>query len=146
MGSPRMTQTRMADTMSIAQRRRIMQAVGTKDTGPEMKVRRWLHGKGYRYRLHSANLPGRPDLVFASRRKVIFVHGCFWHAHENCPLATLPKSKPEFWLPKLKGNAMRDRRKEEALRAQGWGVLVVWQCELRDIERLGVRMVSFLGE
>lgn len=122
-----------------------MKRVRTRDTKPEMAVRRWLHARGYRYRLHAKDLPGRPDLVFVSRRKVIFVHGCFWHAHEGCSLAKVPKSRPDFWLPKLQGNVARDRAKEEALRAAGWEVLVVWQCELRNMESAGERIVRFLG-
>jgi len=121
-----------------------MSLVRSKDTKPELVVRRWLHAMGYRYRLHVAKLPGRPDLVFPSRKKVLFVHGCFWHRHQNCALARLPKSRLDFWLPKLEANATRDRAKIEALQSLGWGVLVVWECELRDIEALGARIIRFL--
>lgn len=121
-----------------------MALIRSKDTKPEMKVRRLVHGMGFRYRLHRKGLPGRPDLVFGPRRKVIFVHGCFWHRHPGCKNARLPKSRRDFWLPKLKKNRQRDLRDVRALKAAGWGVLVVWECELRNIEQLGARVRDFL--
>ena len=121
-----------------------MSLVRSENTKPELAVRRWLHARGYRYRLHAAKLPGRPDLVVPTRRKVIFVHGCFWHHHNDCRLATMPKSRVEFWRPKLEANAARDIKKLEALVDAGWAYLVVWQCELRDMESTGKRMVQFL--
>jgi DNA mismatch endonuclease (patch repair protein) len=101
---------------------------------------------GYRYRLHARDLPGRPDLVFWKRRKVIFVHGCFWHRHPSsrCALARLPKSRLEFWLPKLEGNKERDERNKRALTNAGWKVLTIWECELNDTERLGAAIRRFL--
>ena len=132
------------DTLTKEQRRRNMQAVKSRDTGPEMLVRRLLHRMRYRYRLHRKDLPGTPDIVFTSRRKAIFVHGCFWHGH-GCPKGRLPKSRRDFWEAKLKGNRERDRRKEEELRSLGWSVLVVWQCETIDLETLSRRLQSFLG-
>lgn len=134
----------MSDTLSPEQRSEHMRRIRRQDTKPEMLVRRWLHAKGYRYRLHDGKLPGRPDLVFPSRKKVVFVHGCFWHSHENCALATVPKSRPDFWIPKLHANVARDQRKVRELRASGWDVLVVWQCELRDMQHAGERIVRFL--
>jgi DNA mismatch endonuclease (patch repair protein) len=115
-----------------------MSLVRGKDTKPELRVRRFLHAAGLRYRLHDARLPGRPDLVFRSRRVVVFVHGCFWHRHPDpaCKLARLPKSRLDFWRPKLEGNADRDRRKIAALEADGWRVIVVWECQTRDEARL----------
>lgn len=123
-----------------------MSRVRNKDTGPEMRVRRLVHRLGYRYRLHDRTLPGRPDLVFKSRRKVIFVHGCFWHRHQDpsCKLARLPKSRLDFWLPKLTANRERDERVLEALSAQGWESLVVWECEARHIEQVENKVVAFL--
>lgn len=117
------------------------------DTKPEMLVRRLVHGMGYRYRLHRRDLPGTPDLVFPSRRKVIFVHGCFWHRDPDpdCPLARLPKSRLDFWIPKLEGNRERDVKNQKYLTEQGWELLVVWECQLLDVEALRVRVGEFLG-
>lgn len=123
-----------------------MALVKGSDTKPEMVVRRLLHGMGYRYRLHRKDLPGRPDIVFGKRRKVIFVHGCFWHRHDDptCRLARLPKSRLEFWEPKLTANARRDARHQQALRKAGWKILVVWECELRHSEHLENKLRDFL--
>lgn len=132
------------DSLSVEQRSEIMSRVRSKNTRPELFVRRLAHAMGYRYRLHAKDLPGTPDMVFKSRGKVVFVHGCFWHRHANCCLARLPKSKPEFWLPKLSGNAQRDRRHQAQLRRLGWRCLTVWECQLRDPEALGRRLKRFL--
>jgi len=132
------------DTVSAARRSEIMGRVRGKNTGPELVVRRLAHRLGYRFRLHRRALPGRPDLVFPGRGKVVFVHGCFWHRHKGCPLARLPKSRGEFWLPKLEGNAARDARNERALRRAGWGVMTVWECQLVHIDKLAARMGRFL--
>lgn len=121
-----------------------MSRVRAKNTRPEMVVRRMLHAAGYRYRLHASDLPGKPDLVFASRRKVVFVNGCFWHRHRDCALARLPKSRTEFWTEKLERNRERDERNVAALRQQGWEVLTVWECEVRDPAVLMPRVVAFL--
>lgn len=135
----------MADTRTREQRRRIMTAVRGKDTGPEWAVRRLLHGLGYRYRLHRKDLPGKPDLVFPARRKVIFVHGCFWHAH-GCRHGRPPKSRLDYWLPKLERNRRRDAEKRAGLEALGWRVAIAWQCELRDRDALTARLRAFLDE
>jgi DNA mismatch endonuclease (patch repair protein) len=132
------------DTLSRRQRSERMALVRGKDTKPEWRVRRLAHGLGYRYRLHRRDLPGTPDLVFAGRRKVIFVHGCFWHRHKGCALARLPKSRGDFWVPKLEGNAERDARNLRALRRLGWSVLTIWECQSRDTARLTTRMRRFL--
>lgn len=134
------------DTLSSEQRSERMRRVRGKDTGPEWTVRRLVHRLGFRYRLHDRSLPGSPDLVFRSRRKVIFVHGCFWHRHPDpaCKLARLPKSRLDFWLPKLTANKVRDERLLEALREQGWQSLVVWECESRHIEQLENKVKAFL--
>lgn len=120
-----------------------MKSVGTHSTGPEMVLRKALHRLGYRYRLHPKTLPGRPDLVFPRRKKVIFVHGCFWHGH-SCRWGKLPKSRPEYWSPKIATNCSRDRRTLRKVRAAGWQPLVVWQCEIRDMERVLPRVLKFL--
>ena len=126
-------------------RSKIMRAVKGRDTGPEMIVRRLTHGMGYRYRLHRSDLPGKPDLVFPARRKVIFVHGCFWHQHD-CPRgARLPKSNRGYWVPKLTRNKQRDVQHKAQLRELGWNVLVIWECETKDRETLATRIKDFLG-
>lgn len=132
------------DNISPEERGRQMARVKAKNTRPEMAVRRLVFGMGYRYRLHDARLPGTPDLVFAGRGKVLFVHGCFWHRHENCELARLPKSRLDFWLPKLEGNQTRDRVNQRLLRKSGWRILVVWECELRDMPKLTRKIRRFL--
>jgi DNA mismatch endonuclease (patch repair protein) len=122
-----------------------MAAVRGKDTKPEMLVRRLAHSLGYRYRLHNRKLPGVPDLVFPGRRKIIFVHGCFWHRHAGCSLARLPKSKLDFWVPKLEGNHERDAKNVKLLRRDGWRVKVIWECETKQLGRLRRKLERFLG-
>lgn len=123
-----------------------MARVRGRDSKPELLVRRIAHGMGFRYRLHDRRLPGVPDLVFRSRRKAIFVHGCFWHRHPDihCKLARMPKSRLDFWGPKLQGNRERDLRNQEELTRLGWQFLVVWECEMRDKEQLQNMLRSFL--
>lgn len=117
-----------------------MRRVKSRDTGPELRVRRLLHRAGFRYRLHGSHLPGRPDLVFASRRVALFVHGCFWHGHDCRRGARMPKANVEYWRAKIGCNVLRDARAEAALTAMGWRPVVVWECALRDeaalLERL----------
>ncbi|MDG4554874.1 MAG: DNA mismatch endonuclease Vsr [Candidatus Competibacter sp.] len=139
---------RRTDTLTSAARSERMSRIHGKDTQPEMKIRRLVHGMGYRYRLHRRDLPGKPDLVFSSRRKVIFVHGCFWHRHPDarCKLARLPKSRLDFWQPKLENNRARDLEKQKQLVEDGWRVLVLWECELRDASGLEQRLRSFLDD
>ena len=122
----------MPDVVSPARRSEIMSRIRAKGTKPEMAVRRLVHSMGYRYRLHLSDLPGTPDLVFAGRRKVIFVHGCFWHQHPGCSKSGIPKSNQEYWTPKLARNAERDREHQLRLREMGWEVLVVWECSIRS--------------
>lgn len=114
-------------------RSRIMAGVRCRDTRPEMAVRRLVHGMGYRYRLHDRRLPGCPDLVFAGRRKAVFVHGCFWHLHPGCREVRMPRSRTGFWLPKLQANRARDQVNEQRLLEAGWQVLVIWECQLSDL-------------
>lgn len=139
-------ESRMTDTMLPEERSERMALVRSVDTKPEMAVRRLVHSMGYRYRLHCSDLPGKPDLVFRSRRAVIFVHGCFWHRHRDCSLARLPKSRIEFWTAKLEGNRERDARKINALKEAGWRMFVVWECELKNMEALAERLQWFLDE
>lgn len=121
-----------------------MRLIRSKDTKPELAVRRALFALGYRYRLHAAQLPGKPDMAFPSRRKAIFIHGCFWHRHSGCKKTRTPKTRLEYWEPKFAANVARDARNQAALRAEGWRFLVVWECELLDIERAVRRIVAFL--
>lgn len=134
----------MVDSVTPALRSEIMSRVRSKDTRPEMMVRRMLHKAGYRYRLHAAHLPGKPDLVFVGRKKVIFIHGCFWHMHESCAMARIPKSRVEFWTAKLISNRNRDTRNVAELRQAGWEVLTIWECELGRSDLL-TRMRLFLA-
>jgi len=123
-----------------------MALVRNRDTKPEKVVRSLVYGMGFRYRLHVHELPGRPDIVFKKRGKAIFVHGCFWHRHPGCKLARLPKSRLHFWKPKLESNRERDLRNQRALEEMGWSVLVVWECELDDLESLAARVKDFLDD
>jgi DNA mismatch endonuclease (patch repair protein) len=120
-----------------------MQQVKTKNTRPEKIVRSLLHSLGYRFRLHRKDLPGTPDIVLPGRRLALFVHGCFWHGH-GCGIGKLPKSRLDYWQPKIEANRDRDRRKAAALSAEGWRVLELWQCELADRESLAVRLRHLL--
>jgi DNA mismatch endonuclease (patch repair protein) len=112
------------------------------NTSPELAVRRMLWRMGFRYRIHGRGLPGRPDIVFANRRKAVFVHGCFWHHHEGC--GRMPKSRLDFWATKLMANRERDLRKQRELIKMGWGVLVVWECELKHLDALAANLRAFL--
>lgn len=123
-----------------------MKAVRRKDTAPEMIVRRLLHAAGYRYKLHITKLPGSPDIVFHSREKAIFVHGCFWHGHD-CRAGRRPQTHQDYWLPKITRNQERDNGAEEQLHRMGWSTIVVWQCETtaRKRDALAIRLKDFLG-
>jgi DNA mismatch endonuclease (patch repair protein) len=134
------------DTLTPAERSARMARVKGKGSSAEMTVRRLVHRMGYRYRLHGAKLPGRPDLVFPGRKKAIFVHGCFWHRHPDpdCKLARLPKSRQDFWIPKLEGNRARDLRQLEELEALGWSALILWECELKNEASLENEIRTFL--
>jgi len=125
----------------------IMRAVKSKDTTPELVVRRLVHGMGYRYRLHAKDLPGKPDLVFPQRRKVILVNGCFWHGHSCQRGARQPKANAEYWRAKVQKNRVRDQKNEKALREAGWDVLTIWECQTAasQWEELRSAIVQFLG-
>jgi DNA mismatch endonuclease (patch repair protein) len=133
-------------TETPEQRSRIMRAVKGRDTAPEMLVRRMAHGMGYRHRLHRKDLPGKPDLVFPSRRKVVFVHGCFWHGHECKRGARMPKANRDYWQAKIARNRMRDKKNQDSLRNMGWRVLEIWECEAKDTEALAAKLRAFLEE
>lgn len=130
------------DTLTARERSKRMSLVRGKDTKPEKIVRGIVHAMGYRYRLHRGDLPGKPDLVFPSRSKAIFVHGCFWHRHPGC--GRMPKSRLSFWRPKLERNRKRDLFNQMKLRGLGWDFLIVWECELRDRKALTNRIRMFL--
>jgi len=135
------------DTFTSEERSRIMARVRSKDTSPELIVRKLAHSLGYRFRLHRADLPGKPDLVFPSRHKVIFVHGCFWHQH-SCPRGRrVPASNEAYWRKKLEGNVTRDKVHRRELRKLGWSVLVIWECQLkrRAFHNVVSRLKTFLG-
>jgi DNA mismatch endonuclease (patch repair protein) len=120
----------MADKVSKKVRSRNMSAIKGKNTKPEMIVRRFLHHKGYRFRLHRKDLPGKPDITLARYKTVIFVHGCFWHQHRNCKNAVMPKTNVAFWQDKLNGNIVRDKKNTLLLQEKGWQVLTIWECEV----------------
>ncbi|MCC6470898.1 MAG: DNA mismatch endonuclease Vsr [Alphaproteobacteria bacterium] len=133
------------DRLTPERRSWLMSRVRGKDTTPELKVRSLLHGMGLRFRLHAAELPGKPDVVVRPRRLAIFVHGCFWHRHGGCRYATTPKSRSAFWNQKFETNVTRDRRNIRMLRRTGWRVLVIWQCQTKNVERLRKRLESFVN-
>lgn len=137
----------MPERLTDQGRQALMRRIGSRDTRPELVVRRMVHAAGYRYVLHDKRLPGRPDLVFPSRKKVIFVHGCFWHRH-TCGRGYRPVKNADFWAAKLEANAIRDRRQIEALIALGWGVLIVWECATRraSLPALESSLTAFLED
>lgn len=132
------------DTLTPSERSERMARIRGRDTRPERRVRSILTDLGFRYRLQYSKLPGRPDIAFPGRRRVIWVHGCFWHRHTGCALARLPKSRLDFWKPKLEENRSRDLRNEAEVRAAGWDALVVWECELSEESAVVTRLRSFL--
>ena len=133
----------MMDHISSDLRSRLMGRIRGRNTKPEMLIRRMVHRMGFRYRLHRQDLPGTPDLVFPSRKKVIFVHGCFWHQHD-CPRGARPTSNKKFWDAKLDNNIRRDQEAMSLLEDRGWSILVVWECEMKNLEELKDRMKAFL--
>lgn len=135
----------MADRLTPERRSANMSRIRSKDTGPELAVRRLLHRLGYRFRVHRKDLPGKPDVVFMGRRKIVLVHGCFWHGHATCVDGRRPKSREEYWGPKIAGNIARDARHLAALEGAGWSVMTVWGCETQDEDALAERLQGFLG-
>lgn len=136
----------MVDSISTNRRSENMRRIRAKDMKPEILVRKLIHNMGYRYRLHRKDLPGKPDLVFPSRKKVIFVHGCFWHQHNSptCKISRIPKSNQGYWIPKLNKNKKRDAQQIQALETSGWKVLVIWECEIKNFEAVSSKASSFL--
>lgn len=134
----------MADTVSKKVRSKIMASVRQKGTGPELIVRSLLHRMGFRFRLHRKDLPGTPDIVLPKYRAALFVHGCFWHQHMGCPKSRRPASNTEYWNRKLDENIERDRLKSDELKHSGWRVLVVWQCETKNLKDLEAKLDLFL--
>ena len=126
------------DTMTREQRHRVMVANKSKDTKPEVAVRRLLHALGYRFRIHRKDLPGKPDIVLPRYRTVIFVHGCFWHHHEGCKAASMPESNAEFWQEKFRRNRERDARVQAELESMGWKVITIWECEVKAVLSSGL--------
>lgn len=133
----------MTDNRSPESRSALMSRIGSKHTAPELAVRRLLHRLGYRFRLHRRDLPGTPDIVLPKHKAVILVHGCFWHGH-GCKIGRPPKTRPEFWIPKLERNRERDESQQRTLQALGWRPIVIWQCETRDLATLAQRLVEEL--
>lgn len=133
------------DTLSSIERSRVMSAVRSKNTKPELIVRKLLHAMGFRFRLHRKDLPGKPDIVLPKYRSCIFVHGCFWHQHAGCKRASQPTSNTKFWNKKLLENIERDKRNCHELRLRGWKVLVIWECQTRVITKLRKKIIRFLG-
>jgi DNA mismatch endonuclease (patch repair protein) len=138
----------MPDFLSPTERSERMALIRSKNTGPELLIRKLLYSLGYRYRIHGIGLPGRPDIVFPGRGKVIFVHGCFWHWHReaSCKIAHLPESRRDYWGPKLQRNRNRDETVRRDLLERGWESITVWECQLTDLPALKAQLVSFLGK
>jgi DNA mismatch endonuclease (patch repair protein) len=135
----------MADILSPAERSAMMSRIRSRNTKPELIVRSVLHRMGYRFRLHSRNLPGHPDIVLPGHKTVILVHGCFWHRHPKCRYAYMPKSRTDFWTAKFKANRQRDRRTIRTLQRAGWRVLLIWECETGDLEALSRNLAIVLS-
>lgn len=135
----------MSDVFAPEKRAAVMRAVKSRDTGPELKVRALLRALGHRYRLDARDLPGRPDVVFRGKRKVLFVHGCFWHGHDCARGARAPKANAAYWSAKIERNRARDAKTLEALALAGWSTLTIWECELRDEAEASATLATFLG-
>lgn len=133
------------DKLSTVRRSENMRRIKSKGMVPEIAVRKLVHALGFRFRLHRRDLPGKPDLVLARHKKAIFVHGCFWHLHQDCREGRIPGTRQEYWRPKLERNVERDAANEAALRALGWDTLTVWECELKDASAVRDRLTKFLG-
>jgi DNA mismatch endonuclease, patch repair protein len=134
------------DTVPADKRSEIMRRITSKDTKPEIIVRRIVHSLGFRYRLHKKELPGKPDLVFSKRRKLMFVHGCFWHQHDGCKSSHIPKTRRSYWKPKLNRTVFRDRENQAKLRELDWDILVIWECEVREVQQIAKKIIAFLGK
>jgi DNA mismatch endonuclease (patch repair protein) len=135
----------MSDLFTSKKRSEIMSLVKGRNTTPERVVRSLLHRNGFRFSLHRSDLPGKPDIVMAKHQTIVFVNGCFWHDHKGCKRASKPQSNRSFWMEKIESTRMRDQRNSRLLRKSGWRVLTVWECEIRSIDKLLVRMIDFLS-
>ena len=137
----------MTDVVSVATRSQMMSGIKGKNTKPELIVRSYLHKQGFRFRLHPSRLPGVPDLILPKYKAAIFVHGCFWHQHSKCKFATTPKTNAEFWRLKLRGNVVRDAKVTAMLEAEGWRVIVIWECQVNEdgLVRLASNLTSSIG-
>jgi len=124
----------------------MMSQIKAKDTDPEIKVRSTLHALGYRFRLHRKDLPGSPDIVLPRFKLALFVHGCYWHRHKDCPLATTPSTNREFWMRKFQANVQRDRKAISSLKSDGWQVGVIWECETKDPDKLEMKLIEMLKD
>ena len=133
------------DTLTKTQRSERMARIRSADTKPELRVRKMLSNVGYRYRVHYAPLPGRPDIAFPSRKKAIWVHGCFFHHHKGCPLGRIPKTRLDFWIPKLERNRQRDMECQRHLAEIGWEYHIVWECQLKEMDIVRENLIQFLG-
>ena len=136
----------MTDIVDVQRRSELMAGIRGKDTSPELAVRRIAHGMGLRFRLHNKNLPGRPDVVFPRHRLAVFVHGCFWHQHQACRFAQIPKSRVSFWKNKFAANVARDKRNIAALHGLGWRVLVIWECEVGNRRVVQDKLAAFVSD
>jgi DNA mismatch endonuclease (patch repair protein) len=125
--------------------RRIMRSIRSTDTKPEKALRSLCHSLGYRFRVHAGDLPGKPDVAFTARRKAVWLHGCFWHQHPGCNWTSVPRTRPEYWEPKLAGNQARDAVNVAQLLKMGWTSLVIWECEMRSLEEVAEKLRMFLG-
>ena len=134
----------MSDVLTKKQRSKVMSRVRNRDTEPELRIRKLVFSMGYRYRLYRQDLPGKPDLVFSRKKKIIFVHGCFWHGHTGCPNYRPPKSNLDFWIPKINKNKANDLKVKRLLRKQGWHLLILWECQLVDENKIRARIGRFL--
>ena len=133
------------DHLTVEKRSWNMSKIGSKNTKPEILFRKAIHKKGYRYRLYDKKLPGKPDIVLRKYKVVVFINGCFWHSHKNCKRGNHPKTHNEYWDAKLEHNVLRDRKNCELLTKLGWNVLVIWECEMSDIEKVILRFENFLN-
>lgn len=136
----------MADIFTPEKRSECMRAIRSTNTKPERLVRSLVHALGFRFRIHRDDLPGKPDVVLPRLKKIIFVHGCFWHGHQQCRVAHTPKSNTSYWTPKLERTVRRDARNQRQLRRLGWSVMVLWECQLKDVGRVASRLERFLNK
>ena len=132
------------DHLTKSKRSENMSRIKNKNTTPEIAVRKTLHSMGYRYRLHSASVYGKPDIVIKTKRKAVFVHGCFWHRHKNCSLATKPKTNTSYWEKKFQTNIARDKKVQERLDKENWKFLIIWECEIKDKTELKKKLTKFM--